>query len=206
MLTTDDERGAVANEVTGGEGADRGAPAEAAGTGSIDKVRDILFGSQVREFERRFARLEERIAREASDLKEAMKTRLDALELYVKKETESLAEQMRAEHEDRIEADGNLSREAKDAARSLERRTTALDDQLSKSQRELRQLLLEQHQRLTDDLRRKTDEVLAALAREAQELRNDKADRATIASLLTEMAMRLTNEFRMPSVEDAGNG
>ena len=30
---------------------------------------------------------------------------------------------------------------------------------------------------------------------EATELRNDKTDRATLASLLTEMAMRLTNEL-----------
>jgi len=35
--------------------------AEPAAAASIDKVRDILFGNQVREFERRFARLEERI-------------------------------------------------------------------------------------------------------------------------------------------------
>jgi hypothetical protein len=39
---------------TGGERA-----GDPTGAASIDKVRDILFGNQVREFERRFARLEE---------------------------------------------------------------------------------------------------------------------------------------------------
>jgi len=85
-------------------------------------------------------------------------------------------------------------------------RITALDEQLSKGQRELRSQMLEQHQRLTDDLRHKMEDVLATLARETGELRTDKADRTAIASLLTEMALRLTNQFRLPGAEDGGNG
>lgn len=66
--------------------------------------------------------------------------------------------------------------------------------------------MLEQQQRLSDDLRQKVEEILATLARTAQELRTDKADRATLAALLTEMAMRLTDQFRIPGAEDVGNG
>ena len=40
--------------------------------------------------------------------------------------------------------------------------------------------------------------MLAALAREARSCAHDKADRATLAALLTEMAMRLTNELTDP--------
>lgn len=206
MISSKDDHSAAANEAARPNGGDRTAAAEATGAASIDKVRDILFGNHVREFERRFARLEDRIVKETIDLKEDVKTRVDALEQYTKKEMESLAEHIKAEHEDRVESHGTVSRELKDAAKSLERRTTTLDEQLAKSQRELRQQILEQSQRLSDDIRKKMDEVLAALAHEARELRSDKADRATLAALLTEMAMRLTNDFPMPDVEDAGNG
>ena len=168
--------------------------AEPAAAASIDKVRDILFGNQVREFERRFARLEERIIKETIDLKEDVKNRVEALELYTKREMESLMDRLRAEHDERVESDASLGR-----------RITTLDEQTGKSQRELRQQILEQHQRLSDDIRKKMDEVLAALAHEAQTLRSDKADRATLAGLLTEMAMRLTNDFQMPDAEEAGN-
>jgi predicted transcriptional regulator len=65
--------------------------------------------------------------------------------------------------------------------------------------------LLEQHQRLSDEIRQRIDEVLAAMTREAQELRNDKTDRLALASLLKEMAMRLTDEFKLPGDEDRGN-
>jgi hypothetical protein len=166
---------------------------DVAGAGNLDKVRDILFGGQMRDVDRRFARLEERLLKETQDLKDEVKRRLEALESYARQETESLADQFRNERAERLESD-----------RTLERRNTALDELLAKSQRELRQQMLEQHQRLTDDLRQKVDEVLASLARETGELRSDKADRATIATLLTEMAMRLNNELRLPG-EDLGN-
>ncbi|HEY7056834.1 MAG TPA: hypothetical protein VH458_09930 [Vicinamibacterales bacterium] len=206
MLTSKDEHTAVVGGPGDKAGDATSNAADATGGASIDKVRDILFGSQVREFERRFARLEERLVKETNDLKEEVRKHLDALELYARKETETLSDQIKAEHTDRVESEGSLSRELKESARALERRTATLDEQLAKAQREQRQQMLEQHQRLSEEIRQKVDEVLAALAREAQELRSDKADRATLASLLTEMAMRLNNEFRIPGAEDVGRG
>ena len=157
-------------------------------------MRDILFGSHMREVERRFARLEERLLKETQDLKEEVKRRLEALESFARAESESLADQLRGERGERLES-----------TRTLERRDTTLDEALTKGHRELRQQMLEQHQRLSDDIRQKIDEVLASLARETGELRSDKADRSTIATLLTEMAMRLNNELRLPG-EELGNG
>jgi hypothetical protein len=205
MISSKDEPTTVASSVNQEEPI-RGAAADGPGAASLDKVRDILFGGQMRDVDRRFARLEERLIKETNDLKEDIKRRLDALEKYARQESESLAGQMRVEHEDRVEADNGLSRELKDAAKALEKRASVLDDQLGKTQRDLRQQMLEQHQQLSDDIRQKVEEVLAALAREAHELRSDKADRRALASLLTEMAMRLNNEFRIPGAEDLGNG
>jgi DNA repair exonuclease SbcCD ATPase subunit len=176
------------------------------GSANLEKVRDILFGNQMRDVERRFARLEERIAKDTRDLKDEIRNRLEAFELYVKQEAEALAEQARNEQTERSENDARLARDLADNTRAFERRAASLDELLSKHQRDVRQQMLEQHQRLTDDLRQKIDEVLAALAREAQELRDDKTDRRALASLLKEMAMRLTGEFRMPADEDRGNG
>jgi hypothetical protein len=186
--------------------ADRVAVAESPGVGNLEKVRDILFGNQMREVDRRFARLEERIIKETRDLKDDIKRRLDALEAYTTKETETLASHIRQEHNERIDAHGRLARELADTAGSFERRSTGLDEQVAKGQREIRQHILEQQQRLSEDMRERIDEVLAALARETHELRNDKTDRLALASLLKEMAMRLTDEFRLPSDEDRGNG
>jgi hypothetical protein len=174
------------------------------GTGNLEKVRDILFGHQMREVDRRFVRLEERLLKETRDLKDDIKRRLDALEAYANRESEALATQLRSEHAERVDAHTRLSRELADTAGAFERRTAALDEQLARGQREIRQLILEQQQRLGDDLRVKIDEVLAALDRESHELRHNKTDRAALAALLQEMAMRLTGEFTLPD-EERGN-
>jgi len=180
--------------------------ADAANPASLDKVRDILFGNHMRDVERRFTRLEERLLKDTSDLKDDVRRRLDTLEAFVRREHESLEAQIKSERSDRVDAHGGLSNELKETTRSFERRVTTLDEQQSKGQREIRQQMLEQHQRLSGDLQQKVEEILGALSRTATELRTDKADRATIAALLTEVAMRLTDDFRIPGAEDVGNG
>jgi chromosome segregation ATPase len=178
----------------------------AGGGASLDKVRDILFGVQMRDYERRFARLEERLLKDTSDLKDEVKKRVDALEQYIRSETGSLGDRLKSERDERVEAAAEGMRELRESSRAHEKRSAQLDEQLSKSQRDLREQILDQHRRLSEEIRQKVDEVLAALARETETLRADKTDRATLASLLTEMAMRLTDELRIPGAEDGGNG
>jgi hypothetical protein len=165
------------------------------GGASLDKVRDILFGAQVRDADRRFARLEERIAKESSELKEDVKKRLSVLEQFVKHELESLADRLKSEHEARTDADKDQSRELRDAAKGFEKKFGQVDDQVAKVQRELRQQLLDAQQKLSDEIQRHSQENVARLAREASDLRTEKVDRSALAAMLTELAMRLTNEL-----------
>ena len=174
--------------------------------GNIDKVRDILFGGQMRDYERRFIKLEERLLQETSELKDEVRKRLAALEQFMKQEAASLADRIKTEHEERTDATKDLAREQRESTKALEKKTGALDDAIGKAQRELRQQLLELQQRMSDDMRQKIDDVLARLTQEANELRNDKTDRAALASLLTEMALRLTNELSIPGIDNGRRG
>ena len=187
----------------------KSAPASAiddGGSGNIDKVRDILFGGQMRDYERRFTRLEERLLQETTELKEDVRRRLNALEQFVKQETSSLADRIKTENEERTDATKDLSRELRENAKAFEKKTGVLDDQIGRAQRELRQQILELHQQLTDDLQRKVEDVLSRLNQESAELRHDKTDRATLAALLTEMAMRLNNELTIPGIDHGRRG
>lgn len=172
-----------------------------AGGASIDKVRDILFGVQMRDYDKRFARLEERLLKETSDLKEDVKKRLAALEQYVKQEVDALGDRLSAEHGERVDEAKDLGQQLRETSKAFEKKTAAMDDQSARANRDLRQQLLEQQQRLTEEMQQRHAELLAALSRDASELRDEKTDRAALASLFTEMAMRLSNEFRLPTSE-----
>jgi ABC-type transporter Mla subunit MlaD len=176
------------------------------GGASLDKVRDLLFGGHMRDYDRRFARLEERLIKETADLREEIKKRLVGIDAFIRKEIDSLSERIQSEHEQHSTAAQALSRDLSETAQNFQRKTAQIDELVARNQRDLRQQLHDQQQQLTDEIRQRTDEVLARLAREATELRTDKTDRSALAALLTEMAMRLNDEFRLPAPEDAARG
>ena len=93
---------------------------------SVDKIRDILFGSQIKNYEARFARLEENLVRETVDLKESMQRRFESLEGFFRSETETLAARLRAEREERTHQ-----------AQALDRDMKASDDELGRKLQDL---------------------------------------------------------------------
>jgi hypothetical protein len=197
-----EKRSTSAPESKGGNGpAARklAAEAEAVGGGNLEKIRDILFGAQVHDFEKRFARLEERLMKETSDARAETKKRFDSLESFIKKEIESLGERLKAEHEERSEAGKEISRELRDTARNLDKRIAQLDELTTKSQRELRQQVLDQSKALTEEIRLRNRETTTVLTKEITELRTAKTDRAALAGMLTDVAVRLTNDLKAPA-------
>ena len=166
--------------------------------GSVDKIRDILFGAQMREYDRRFVRLEERLIKEASELRDNTRQRFDTLEAFIKGEFTALSDRLKAENRQRDEMGTELNTRLQDSAKTLERKLTQLDELTAQNQQALRQQMLEQAKTLNDELRRKYDELAQALAREADSLRHDKTDRAALADLFTELAMRLNRDFKLP--------
>jgi hypothetical protein len=175
------------------------AEAEAAGGGNLEKIRDILFGAQVHDFEKRFARLEERLMKETSDARAETRKRFESLESFIKKEIESLGERLKAEHEERSEAGKEISRELRDTSRNLDKRIAQLDELTTKNQRELRQQVLDQSKALMEEIRLRNRETTTALTKEITELRTAKADRAALAGMLTDVAVRLTSDLKAPA-------
>ncbi len=169
--------------------------------GNLEKVRDILFGAQMRDYDKRFNRLEERLLKEASDVREETRRRFETLETYIKQEIGALSDRLRGENQQRIESGEETTREMRDTARSIGQRISQIDEQMSQAHRDLREHILAQSRELADEIRRKHDEISAALARESRDLRTDKADRTALANLFTELAMRLNNDFKLPGDE-----
>jgi hypothetical protein len=174
------------------------APQEAPGLGNLEKVRDILFGAQMRDYDRRFTRLEERLLKEVSDARDDARRRFDQIENFFKQELAAMSERLRSESTQRAQATEDITRELRDTSKAISQKLSQTDEQASQTNRELRQQLLDQSRNLSDEIRQKYDELAAALTREARELRSDKADRTALSNLFTELAMRLNNEFKLP--------
>ena len=166
-------------------------------SGNLDKVRDILFGSQMQEYEKRFNRLEERLGNECAILRDDTKKRLDSIETYIKQEIESLAETVKKQQTAQDEALKELAQEQKTQTTSLNQKISQIDEETNRSASNLRQQILEQSKNLDYEIKQKFTEILAVLERETQELRTDKANRSTLSALFAEIAIRLRNEQQM---------
>jgi hypothetical protein len=175
----------------------QGPSGDVAGVGNIEKIRDILFGVQMRDYDKRFVRIEERIAKETSDLRDDTKRRIDALEDFIKKELESLSNRIKDEQHERKEGNKGLSDELKTVSASFGKKMGQTQDQLDENTRALREQILDQTKHLSDEIHRKHEENALAYDRMTQQLRAEKVDRAALAELFTDMAMRLSDERAM---------
>jgi DNA anti-recombination protein RmuC len=167
--------------------------AEASGA-SVEKIRDILFGSQIKNYESRFSRLEDALARETAEIKDTMRRRLDSLEAFFKSETESLAARLKTERDEREEVLNNISRELKASSAQLSKKILDLDNKAAQDRSAARQELMAESRKLLDEIRQRNDSLSTLLETRVQELRNAKTDRSALAALFVEMAVRLKDE------------
>lgn len=164
------------------------------GAASVDKIRDILFGSQIKNYEARFARVEDTLARETTELKDTMRRRFESLEGFFRKEADTLSARLKAEKEERNEALKGIARDLKTASDMLGKKILELDNKTAEEQSGLRQELMQESRKLAEEIRHSSDSLTGLIERRADELRDRKTDRAALASLLTEMALQLSED------------
>jgi len=171
------------------------------GAANVDKIRDILFGSNMRDYETRFTHLEEILAEGLAELRETAAKRLEAIETYVRNEFEALEARLKGERDDRNNSFKQLTRDLDEMGEGLNRKINELDEQGSQAQRQLRLDLLQVSKSFAEDLGRKQEEITLLLDRRFQELRKGKTDRAALATLFIELGMRLNDELQVPGAE-----
>jgi hypothetical protein len=173
----------------------------------VDRIREILFGSRMREYSQRFQEMEERLVRATAELRAELGHRLESLEARSRQELDSLADRLGTERSERAESEGRISRELSDSVKSLDRRLHQTDEQVAKDIRELRQLTLDQHRSLSDELMKSLTTTRTLQGRRLEELRASAVDRFALADLIAELALRIRGEFRIPeegNLTDAG--
>ena len=159
---------------------------------SLDQVRDILFGGQMRMVDARLQSLEERIVLEQTALRNDLGRRIAELEDASKKEFAAHAERLSAERAKRADELKALSSELKEMLKNLERRHVKFEEASTFANAEVRDQLMKQSAAFSAELSRTSERLTSELNRVASQLRADKVDTTTLAATLTDMATRLT--------------
>lgn len=169
-------------------------PAE---SGNIDKIREIIFGGHMRDYDKRFTRLEARLIKEGADLRDDTKRRFEVLELFIKREFEALSERLQTEQRHREESAQSLSRSLTETGQALEAKLVQFDETSARGQRDLRTQILDQSRSLSEEIRQKHAEMSSALEREVADLNHEKPSRSHLASMFSELAARLSGDLKI---------
>ncbi|MFH0825048.1 MAG: hypothetical protein V2B18_20035 [Pseudomonadota bacterium] len=178
------------------------------GKENVERIRDLLFGPQVRSFNNRFNRLEERLVREITDMRDDVRKRVDALELFMKNELKTLVGRVTQEQEKRSEAVRSLKGDIKGISEAFEEKLSQLDNQVEETAKDLREQLLYQSKGLTEEISKKHDEALSVAQEWVDRVRLEYVDRANLSRLFTETAVRLNANLArdlLPGQEDVGD-
>jgi gas vesicle protein len=179
------------------------AGADAAG---VEKIRELLFGNQMSDYDRRFSALEDRFQQSIRDVESEATRSLTSLESTIKKQLESCVNQLREEKDLRTDADKDRARDQREQSQSLDKRLGQLSEQLAKLEREITERLGHETQSLREEIKRRNDDTRNTIERMFAELSSVKTDRNLLAGLFVEIAKCLNQEIAPKRIGKIGNG
>jgi chromosome segregation ATPase len=174
------------------------------GAVGVEKIRDLLFGNQIQDYDRRFSSLEERFLQRFKDIASETTHSLGAIESNAKQHIESLANQLRAEKELRADADKDIDRTVREQNQTVEKRLRAMSDQLSQLERDMADRVTQETQSIREEIKRKSEDLQRTIEKMFSELGNVKTDRNLLAGLFLEVAKCLNQDTGPKSVGMTG--
>jgi len=165
--------------------------------GNVDKIRQILFGGQMRDYEQRFDAMEKRLTRNIERAASDLEKRMERLDAFMHREVDKLAEQLKAEKKDRTAENKQSIGELKSLIDQVETWFAEVDEQLEKDAKEFRADLLDQSEELKGEIREGQEKMTALLQEQSEDLADRALGREDMASLLAELAMRLDKDVKI---------
>jgi hypothetical protein len=169
-----------------------------AGDGNMEQLRALLFGSQMRDYERRLRALDERLGAEVARLDDEQLARGDEVSAFARSELARLSAELRAEREARTAAQEQTA-DALEALRGdLGARLDALGAALRDEAGNRDAALLAQADALRETLDTRLAEVEQRLRADGERLQDEKTGRDELARLFTELSSRLHRAPDLP--------
>lgn len=165
---------------------------------NVDKIRDILFGGQMRDYEKRFRQIEQLIDKETSRVATDLQARLEQLDGFVKQEFKALSEKLQAENKDRQQVEEESQAKLAETRKLLEQRIADVDEIHGAAAQEIRTRMHEQATELLNTIRDNHSTIETSLRDESRRLGDEKVARGDLANMLSEVALRLQREFELP--------
>ena len=158
---------------------------------NIDQIRDIIFGAQKREYDRRFEQIESAIAGVRNDLLQRISEVHDQLTSEIMSVGQSMDKRIRLLTTSTQEDTASLRNQIDVTDRKLSNTLAALAHETSESAAALNRALGEMRSKVQDEMRVMREHMTRELDTHVQALREGKISKDAMAEILFELGMRL---------------
>ena len=159
--------------------------------GSLEKVRDILFGAQSREIDKRFAVLENRLLQESGRLREDLTKSVEDLKMQMNQEILGLVGKLQQEQDRRVSTIQDMGQTVKTVEAQVSRRILELTEHASNRFQAMNEEMQKQKHELIEQDQEAMRRMESQFQQAVNELKIEKTDRAVLAEMLMEVALRL---------------
>jgi LPS O-antigen subunit length determinant protein (WzzB/FepE family) len=170
---------------------DDAASAAAADAGNMDQLRSLLFGSQMRDYDERFRRLDERFSAEMESMGEALRTQAETLDAFIRSESDRWSAELHGERVARTEALQQTGAAIEQLRQELSARLDDLDAALGNETSARSGAIAALSSELREALETRAEAVERTLFQERDRLRDEKSGRDELAELFDELSARL---------------
>ncbi len=161
--------------------------------GAVDKIRDLLFGSQMVSYDQQFQHLETKIVNESSASIEQMSARLMALETSLNQRIEKTEQILERERKERIKALDTVNGALQKSFQQLNDQVQKLEGSTTQNIADVKVLLDQQTQSLSSQIQILREQFNQSLNDQATRLDAQTIKRQKLADLLSEISTQLTH-------------
>ncbi len=158
---------------------------------NLEKVRELLFGNQLRSSDQQFKALETELAA----LKTEFEGRLEHLEDIVHKGFDSITQQIQAEREERKTAIATTEASIQSLGENVQQKQAQLDQKIDSKTQAVLQKILDHSSQFTEALHQKSQELLRDINEESKRRQQqERAHNSRLSALFGELSERLHDE------------
>jgi hypothetical protein len=157
---------------------------------NISKIRDILFGNNLTELERRLQKTEESLRQQSQNIDSKLSEHIDGTKVKIDDAFEKLASRLEGE---KSSNETNIST-LRDEVQQLKATVSTFKEEMAREQFAMKRAVEDQLNLLSKQQKQATENLQSQLIERIEELRISKVERSALAVLLSDIAMQLVEK------------
>lgn len=161
---------------------------------NVDTIRDILFGNQMREFDRKFTQLEKNMSSDLEGLRRENSNQMDSLKSFIESEISILSAKLSKTEQAQIDEMDKLDSTIQKHFQTIEGKISSTNDTLDKLSRDSSQKFLKQSQDFTTNMSEQMKAARERMDGHREELSSAKVDKTLLSELLNNLALQINTD------------